>query len=279
MPDYTIKHMEFGRVENASMEFYLCEYTTENIPLVNPWGFSLVQGGGKNILIDTGYDFDNADKAATARMAGVSNGHSPKEILPTAGITPEEVDCVLLTHLHFDHAGAIESYPNAMFYVQNDELEGWIEIKNNPNYAGVACFCIDMEDVDRLLNLEKEGRLVRLYGDTKEVLPGISVKKLRLGHTFASQLVIVNTANGEYILAGDAANRPENLFGTKEFPFYIPNRRFAVGSVANMVKDYDDLLALAGNDLQRIVMNHDDTKRERYPHRTSELGLEIYDII
>ncbi len=101
---------------------------------------------------------------------------------------------------------------------------------------------------------------------------------MRLGHTFASQLIIVNTVNGEYVIAGDAANRPENLFGTPEHPYYIPNRRFAVGSVANMVHDYDDLLELADNDICHIIMTHDDTKKERHPHYSLELGLEIYDI-
>lgn len=278
MTEYKITHMEFGQVRNVPMEFFLCEYTTTDEIVVNPWGFTLVQGGGKNILIDTAFDIENPAKAAMAAAAGTTNIHMPGEILATVGTAPEEIDAVILTHMHFDHASAIECYPNAVFYVQNDELEGWKEIRDNARYNAVTCFGMDLEDVDRILKVEKEGRLVRLDGDIKDVLPGISVKKLRLSHTFASQLVIVNTAKGEFIIAGDAANRPENLFGTKDHPCYIPNRRFAVGAVANTVKDYDDILALAGNDLNRIIMTHDDTKKDRYPHHTSELGLEIYEI-
>lgn len=279
MSNYQIKHMELGFVDNVPMEFFLCEYNTSDETVKNPWGFTLVSGEGKIILIDTGFDIENPVKAAMAAAAGTTNIHTPREILSTVGCAPEDVDAVILTHLHFDHASAIDCYPNAVFYLQNDELEGWKELTDNPKYSGALCFSLDPEDVNRILWVEKEGRLVRLYGDQKDILPGISVKKLRLSHTFASQLVLVDTANGKYIIAGDAANRPENLFGTKEHPYYIPNRRFAVGAVANTVHDYDDILELSGGDLSRIIMTHDDTKKERYPHHTTELGLEVYDIV
>lgn len=75
----------------------------------------LVQKDGKNILIDSG------------------NGNEDSQLIPTLmvhGVSPEDIDYVLLTHLHGDHAGGMTKageavFTNAEVYINKDEYEGW----------------------------------------------------------------------------------------------------------------------------------------------------------
>jgi len=76
----------------------------------------LVKWNGQNILIDAG--------------AGKANGGVMLESLALAGVRPEDVDAVLLTHLHFDHVGGLEFegeavFPKAKIYLAKAELDAW----------------------------------------------------------------------------------------------------------------------------------------------------------
>lgn len=279
MADYSVKFLEIGRVENCPMEFFLCEYANDEI-VTNPWGITLIEGEGKKILVDTGIDVARPEKEFIAKICGVSNYHTVPEVLATVGVKPEEIDAVFITHIHIDHTGSVDNFPNAIFYIQDEELSGWQKVMDEPKkYSAVSALAFDPDDAVKLLEIEKAGRLVRLSGDKDDVIPGISVRKMSFGHTFAPEVILVETAKGQIVIAGDAANRPENFLGTKDHPYYIPNRRFCVGSPFNLASDFDKLLELCGQDLSKIVMTHDCTKGERaISQKESELGLNIVEI-
>ena len=239
---------------------------------------ALLQGEGKTILIDCGIDLSDPTKAAIFGACGAQNGHGPVEVLATVGVKPEEVDAVILTHAHFDHASGIDCFPNAQFYLQRKELEGWQDIRNHPKYAALPFFCMDMTDVERLEKLEKAGRLTLLDGDVENLFPGISVYSVGFGHSFDLQMVMVDTEKGKFLHTGDACNRPENLLGTESFPFYLPNTEFAVGPALNIVRGFDRIMELVHGDVTHLIMTHDDTRRDLFPWHKSELGLSIFEI-
>ena len=118
MTNYSVKFLEIGRVENCPMEFFLCEYANDEI-VTNPWGFSYIEGGGKKILVDTGIDVSRPEKEGICKTCGVSNYHTMGEVLGTIGVKPEEIDAVFITHIHIDHTGSVENFPNATSYIQD----------------------------------------------------------------------------------------------------------------------------------------------------------------
>jgi hypothetical protein len=91
-------------------------------------------------------------------------------------------------------------------------------------------------------------------------------------------MVLVENDPGVYIIAGDVCNRPENLIGTDEFAFFMPNPKFAVGGAYNAVKDYKRIMGWMKGDIDRVVMTHDGTRKFRNPGAEIEPGLAVYKI-
>lgn len=240
---------------------------------------TLLQGEGHTICIDTGIDMTDPVKQEILKGAGIGHAHSPSEILGQVGVKPEDVDTVILTHAHFDHAGALDCYPNATFYLQSRELEGWREWVANEKHMSLGIFSMDANDVKRLMKLKEEGRLVLLDGDTPNILPGISVIAAAFGHTFGMQMVMIETQDTLMIHVGDVVNLPENLTGTETFPFYLPNTKFGIGASYYIIADYDRLLNWTHGSIDKIIMTHDATRRERYPECIGEYDLGVYRII
>jgi glyoxylase-like metal-dependent hydrolase (beta-lactamase superfamily II) len=113
------------------------------------------------------------------------------ENLRRAGISPEEIDIVINTHLHFDHCGwntvrkngdIVPTFPQAKYYVQEGEWQHAREqhIRDSISYIS--------ENYDPLV---KSGQMRLLKGDG-EIVPGVSVK-LFPGHTAHMQAVVVSS--------------------------------------------------------------------------------------
>ena len=168
-----------------------------------------VEGADKKILVDTGYDpSDEGPTGARAVLArhgfALWTEHRPEWTvdaqLAKVGVTPAEIDLVVLTHCHFDHIGNNLRFPNATFVVQRDELPWalhppeWAQF-----YYGEYGYNL----------LELGDRLEAIEGDMR-VADGVSVKKLG-GHTPGSQAVLVDTDAGRVCLAGDLLYFYRNL--------------------------------------------------------------------
>lgn len=145
----------------------------------------LIRGNGKTILVDTGNGSKWNEKLKD--IYRLDNSHfALEESLAKAGVKPEEVTDVILTHLHFDHCGGSTkivndklemTFPNATHYVQKAH---W-ELSQNPTDRDRASF---MKDDFQLLY--EKGKLKFVDGE-KEIFPGISVVVCN-GHTMAQQL-------------------------------------------------------------------------------------------
>ena len=162
----------------------------------------LVRGGGKNVLVDSGFYRDQF-----FQQWKVSDFLKPSEVVKLAGVQPEDVTDVVITHMHWDHADGMDLFPNARIWLQKDELE---------YYAGSAWQSrrthggIDPEDVVAAVKINMAGRMGLVNGDAQEILPGITCYTGGK-HTYASQFVAVNTAAGTVVLASDNMYLYENL--------------------------------------------------------------------
>jgi glyoxylase-like metal-dependent hydrolase (beta-lactamase superfamily II) len=278
MPHYDIQMLEVGCVETFPADFYFDGAVKSGEFLRNPFSFTLLRGEGKNILIDCGINLTTPDRQAFFNAVPGSNGHGADEVLGTVGLKPEDIDAIILSHCHWDHISGLVYFPRSRIFVQREEVERWREVLLNPAYAPIFSAAILKDDLDVIAEAESEGRVTYLDGESDNLFPGIHIRVNKFGHSFAHQIILMETDSGVYIFAGDVCNRPENLLGTEDHTGYIPNVKFAVGGVLNTLNGYDRIMAWAGSDISRVLMTHDGKRRNRFPYVTSELGLDIFNI-
>jgi len=145
----------------------------------------LVRTANKNILIETGNGTKWTPKLRD--IYAIDEGDPLTQNLATAGVSPSQVDLVINTHLHFDHAGgntkllddhAVPTFPNAQYIVQADEFAH----AANPTERDRASYF-----ENNFLPMRQSGQWKLISGDT-EILPGISVVRIP-GHNASIQAV------------------------------------------------------------------------------------------
>ena len=161
----------------------------------------LIIGNGKVILVDTGIGSKLNEKLMLIYGVDYSR-YSTGKSLEKMGLKPEDVTDVILTHLHFDHAGgateADESgtvkptFPNAAYYIQKGQY-AW---GKKPSERDRASFF-----PGNYIPLEQAGQLV-LLEESQELFPGIEVRKL-FGHTPSMQIVRVTDGSQTLLYCAD----------------------------------------------------------------------------
>jgi glyoxylase-like metal-dependent hydrolase (beta-lactamase superfamily II) len=151
-------------------------------------------------LVDTGYG-GKATQKFRQRYA-LEDGAPLVRNLAAAGVTPEQIDWVILTHLHFDHAGGATNrdadghirptFPRARHYVQRFEWEDALAIL--PELAGAYW-------LDDFVPIERAGLLEIVEGDA-EIVPGVSAQ-LTGGHTRGHQIVRLESGNESAVCLAD----------------------------------------------------------------------------
>lgn len=150
----------------------------------------LVRSAGQTALIDTGYGAKLAEKQR--RQIEAEPGDTLAASLGAVGITPEQITLVLLTHLHFDHAGGatrrdepgriLPAFPNAEYVVQRGEWE--LATADLPELRGSY-------RPDDFVPLAESGRVRLIDGDV-EVTPGIHAA-VTGGHTPGHQAFLIES--------------------------------------------------------------------------------------
>jgi glyoxylase-like metal-dependent hydrolase (beta-lactamase superfamily II) len=206
------------------------------------------------IAVDTGFGVTGFSSAEEKLSGMFTEIEWPDTVLGKIGFHPEEVDTVILTHMHADHAGNVVSFPNARVYVQREEYEGWKrvrsgeEIKSN-QIGSWALSSINWSNFDEFDQAIAAGRVTLLEGDC-EVAPGITCRLASQSHTFGSQWVEVNTSSGPHIVAGDCVYWYANLERMWP-PGYIQ------GNPWNVMKVLERMSGVVGPNLPRVVPGHD----------------------
>jgi glyoxylase-like metal-dependent hydrolase (beta-lactamase superfamily II) len=158
--------------------------------------------GGKNVLVDTGFYHDKFVKEM-----GIQHFVKPSETLSKIGLSPGDVTDVIISHMHWDHAGGMDLFPNAKIWIQKDEYVYYTGAAWQP---GGRSGGIDPDDVLTLVKLNMQHRVELVDGDDREIADGIRVYTGGR-HTFASQYVGVRTAKGTVVIASDNMYLYENL--------------------------------------------------------------------
>lgn len=196
-------------------------------------------------LVDTGFN------EAGAKARGREFLRCPIESLGLMGLAPEDVNDVILTHLHYDHAGNIDKLPNANFHVQESEMQ---YATGRHMCHGVLRHAYEVNDVIDLVRRVYADR-VRFHIGRSVLAPGLELVLIG-GHTQGLQSVRVHTSRGWVVLASDASHYYENMMRASPFPI--------VFNVGEMLTGFDTLRSLAQTP-DHIVPGHDPDVRKRYP--------------
>jgi glyoxylase-like metal-dependent hydrolase (beta-lactamase superfamily II) len=219
-----------------------------------PFSFVLARRDDRVVLIDTGFMREGSG-AAFSEKFGIPDWISPLSLLEALGVEPGDVTDIVLSHAHFDHMGSIGKFPNAMIHVQKREILSWTELLALPPRFGALTAIINPDDMRRAFDASIEHRLDLLDGDRDNLLPGLHVRT-GPGHTIGQQFIILETARGRLVVAGDCIYTTANICGHNHDGVYVPLAN-AVGSTWDQLKTIDRINTEIGGDLSRLIILHD----------------------
>jgi len=204
-----------------------------------------IKGQQGTILIDTGFDDAMAVRRKRTVLKPVADG------LKAIGVQPDDITDVIITHLHYDHAGNYDLFPRARYHLQECEM----------HFATGRCMCdaamrvaFEADDVAAMVHKVFADRVTFHDGDGA-IAPGITVHHIG-GHSKGLQSVRVETERGPVVVASDASHLYSHLGQRRVFPIAYDPEAVLAG--------YDKLKTLAASE-QHIVPGHDPDVLKRYP--------------
>ncbi len=240
---YTIHPLTLAKLEgDKSFLTYRMHVGEKMWVPVNTW---YIEGGDKNILVDTGGSCDIISKYFTGNCKDVI---SFENALAKYNLTPEKIDIVIQTHLMYDHCINMRKCVNAKVIVQEEELK--FAYAPHPILAGVYG-----------KEFFKDVRFITVKGDTK-IMDGIEVL-FTPGHSPGCQSVAIETSKGKAIIAGfccimDNFKPPEEV---KERLPVIP-----LGIALNPVEAFESALRVKGlADILLPLHDPDISEMEKIP--------------
>ena len=187
-----------------------------------------IEGGDKKILVDTGEMSPVKSEAREAAIGG--RIYTFEEGLARWGLTPQDIDIVIHTHLHNDHCENDYKCENAVFYVHAKELER----VHNPHPLDFRYL------EDYIIDVEEAGQISIITEDT-EILPGIKVIHTPV-HTDGGLSVLIETSKGTAVITGFCVIM-ENFFPPKEITA-MEMDVIPPGTHVNVYEAYDIMLQI-----------------------------------
>lgn len=238
---FAIKYAEL--VRQASQNFVDGDpHETADMPL-NYYVWAIV-GDARTVVVDTGFGAEVGAKRGRTITRPVEEG------LRAVGIEPDKVRDVVITHMHYDHAGNDDLFANSRYHLQDDEMQ----------YASGRCMghreiskAFEANDVARMVHRVFAGR-VQFHDGDDLLAPGITLHRIG-GHTKGLQAVRVATERGWVVLASDASHFYAHMEQRRAFPILY--------NLAELLEGYDRLRELASSD-RHVIPGHDPLVIDRY---------------
>lgn len=243
-PCYEVFALRYATVERQPQENFISPDPHEG-PLSMDYFVWAIRGEGRTIVVDTGFGAEAAEKRGRTLL------QPPRQALEGLGVDCDAVEDVVITHLHYDHAGNLQDFPKAKFHLQDAEIA----------YATGRLMCHDMlrhaydvEDVVAMVRRVYAGRVIFHEGEA-EIAPGVTLHRVG-GHTQGLQVVRVPTARGFIVLASDASHYYANIRNRDPFPIVV--------DVGAMLEGYKTVERLADS-ADHIIPGHDPAVMDFYP--------------
>ena len=241
-------------LEVGTLEWEQCECTLRqgigkraNAPFI-AW---YIEGLEKKVMIDTGPpNQERAQRLHGAFKPTISPEQEGPQRLRQMGLNPEDIEILVLTHLHWDHVGQADKFPNARIFVSREEFN-YAMAPLPPTRGGYETLTPGIEPVF----LPAIPQFEYLEMREEEIIPGLKVFPTP-GHTMGALSVEVATSDGPYIIASDAIFTYDHLRGdpAQNIPFLMPGIYMDFTAVW---KSYERIYRRARFDIDRVIPGHD----------------------
>lgn len=248
---YEVYALRYGsRVGNKAKAFHMFDrYAEPDEPYRTDYFFWLARNAHRTVLIDCGYNKARADEKGRFRNNDVHN--DPLDVLMRLNVRPEDVDEVILTHIHYDHVGNVDRFPNARFSIGRAEFEFWT---GSLGRRELLSYAVDDDEVELIKKLQCDDRL-RLLEDNEEAAPGIQVTRCD-GHTPGQLVTDIQGRCGPIALASDAAHFYEEFEADRPFSLF--------SDLPGMYRTYEFLRQRNASPGVAVVPGHDPAVMHRF---------------
>jgi len=250
LPEYEVYALRYARREAMRRDHFIMG-DPHDAPMPMDYFVWVALVPERTILIDTGFTRETAAKRGREFL------RCPVDSLSLLGVDPAAIEDVVITHLHYDHAGNVHRFGGAQTHLQEQEL--LFAVGRHIRYPFIA-HGYEPDDIVALVRANFAQRL-RLYNGPAQIAPGITIHPVG-GHTPGVQFVRVHTRRGWVVLASDVSHYYENLERHHPFP--------AVTNIPDTLEAFDRLVEAAPTQ-HHIVPGHDPLVLARYPAPRPEL--------
>lgn len=243
-PQYEIFAIKYAERDGKRGAIFM-DGDPHNAPLSMDYFVWAIRSSERTIVVDVGMNRGEAEKRGRTFL------RCPSEGLKLIGIDAAEVTDVVISHMHYDHAGNLDLFPKAQFHIQDAEM-AFVTGRAMTHKRLRHSFCLP--DVVGMVTAVYGDR-VSFYDGDEPLCPGIKVHAVP-GHTRGLQCLTVNTARGTVVVASDAAHYYEGFLDEQLFMTHE--------SLFHMVESYRKLRRLAPSD-DHIIPGHDPKVLQLYP--------------
>jgi len=203
---------------------------------------------GRIAIVDCGFH-----REQYFRQFRVKDFMLPSDAVALLGLRSESVTDLIISHMHWDHAGGMDLFPNARVWIQKEEYDYYTSDawQSRNTHGG-----IDPEDVMEIVKRNVAGKVSFIRGDDETTISGIS---FNVGgkHTWQSQYVAVQTPKSTVVIASDNMYLYENLDTHKPIAQTLD-------AVSNL-RAQDRMRSLA-SEPRLVIPGHDPAVFDRFPH-------------
>lgn len=250
LPEYEVFAIRYA-TRNAMRRDHFIMGDPHDAPMPMDYFVWVAISPERSVVIDTGFTKETAAKRGREFL------RCPVQSLELVGIEPDAIRDVIVTHLHYEHAGNFHRFANAQIHLQEKEI--LFAVGRHMRHSFLA-HAYEVEDVVAIVRANY-ARRVRLYTGPAEIAPGITIHPVG-GHTPGVQFVRVHTRRGWVVLASDVSHYYENMESGRPFPAAI--------NIPDMLEAFDKLVESAST-RDHIIPGHDPLVLRRYPAPASTL--------
>jgi glyoxylase-like metal-dependent hydrolase (beta-lactamase superfamily II) len=198
------------------------------------------------IVVDCGFD------AELGQRLGRESLYRPAEALAELGVNPALVKRVVVTHMHYDHIGNLDLFPNARLSVARRDFDFWTAdpVARRSQFSVAT----DPAGIELMRRAHAAGRVDFIDGHF-EIAPGLRAVVVG-GHSPGQLMLEVDTPGGGVLMTSDAVHYYEELDEDRPFDTF--------SDLAEVYRAYDRVKQ-AAREGQTLLVGHDPEVMERFP--------------